>query len=710
MDTFIAELQVSDLLKSPPDNLDGLVTLFNDTLSSLVDKHAPLKTQSMARPLQPWFNDKIKEAKLLRRSLERTYRKSNTPSDLLAFNRQKNLVNHTIEKAKGKHLSQLVKDNESSQRALFKITKSLFGQNKASPLPPHDSIKELADNFGTFFVTKIKTIMDYLDNLDLPASSMVEEKGSISNPLTDFTPVTEDKVKEYIMKSSTKSYDLDAIPTKLLRKCTDVLLPVITQIINLSLRLGKFPDAWKEAIIIPLLKKLGLDLILKNFRPVSNLIFISKICERIVADQFHDHCSVNSLFTLLQSAYKEGHSTETTLVKVQNDLLRAMDNDEVVLLLLLDLSAVFDTVSHDIMLSRLEHRFGISGTALKWFESYLRGRKQSVLIQGTRSDLQELEWGVPQGSVLGPLLFTCYTSPLADLAEKHKIGVHMYADDTQSYISFKPIVQGAEGLAVNNMSTFITDLRCWMCENKLKLNDDKTMFLLVGRPAQISKVTLDSFQMGNVTIPKSDIAPNLGCLWDSELNLKSHVNQICKSSFYYLRNIYRVRKYLNKSQTETVVHAFISSRLDYCNSLLVGLPDYVLNDLQLVQNASARVVVGLRKYDHITSTRIALHWLPVKQRIEYKVLLLTFKSLNGKGPAYLADMFIRYGADYSLRSMSKDVFAVPKTNKKCCGDRAFSVVAPKLWNKLPSNVKCAKDVNVFKTALKTHLFRVAYNV
>ena len=152
MDRFTAELQVSDLLKSPPDNLDGLVTLFNDTLlSSVVDKHAPLKTLSMVvRPLQPWLNYKIKEAKLLLRSLERTYRKSNAPSDLLAFNRQKNLVNHTIERAKGKHLLQLFKDNESSQRALFKITKSLFGQNKASPLPPHDSIKDLADNFGTF--------------------------------------------------------------------------------------------------------------------------------------------------------------------------------------------------------------------------------------------------------------------------------------------------------------------------------------------------------------------------------------------------------------------------------------------------------------------------------------------------------------------------------------------------------------------------------
>ncbi len=242
------------------------------------------------------------------------------------------------------------------------------------------------------------------------------------------------------------------------------------------------------------------------------------------------------------------------------------------------------------------------------------------------------------------------------------------------------------------------------------LNDDKTVFLLIGRPAQISKVTLDSFEMGNVTIPKSDDALNLGTLWDSELNMKGHVNRTCKSALFHLRNIYRIRKYLSKPQTESVVHAFISSRLDYCNSLLSVLPDYVINNLQLVQNAAARVVVGLSKYDHITSTRIALHWLPVKERIEYKVLLLTYKCLSDKGPVYLKEIFIRSSAEYSLRSMSKDVFIVPKTSKKCCGDRAFSVVAPRLWNKLPSGLKCAKDVDVFKSGLKTHLFKIAYTL
>ncbi len=392
-------------------------------------------------------------------------------------------------------------------------------------------------------------------------------------------------------------------------------------------------------------------------------------------------------------------------------LLRDMDKDRVVLLLLLDLSAAFDTVSHDVLLNRLSTMFGINGTALDWFESYLKGRQQSVIIDGARSDPpQILNWGVPQGSVLGPLLFTAYTSPLSDIANRHEINIHLYADDTQSYLSFRPSVSLAEEQAVSKMSDFITDLRQWMAVNKLKLNDDKTVFLLVGRNAQVKKVSIDSFQIGDTIIPKSELATNLGVLWDSELSLKKHVERTCKSAFYHLRNIYRIRKCISRNDAETLIHAFVTSPLDYCNSLCIGLPDYLIQDLQMVQNAAARLVVGLRKFDHITSTRMDLHWLPVKQRLVFKVLLLTYKAVMGEGPQYLADMFVPTGSDYSLRSDYMDQYKVPKSNKKCCGDRAFSIAAPKLWNALPQHLKYAHDVKDFKANLKTYLFRIAYDV
>ena len=181
------------------------------------------------------------------------------------------------------------------------------------------------------------------------------------------------------MSSATKSCDLDSMPTKLLKQCLDIMLPLITLMINLSLQMGHFPTAWKEALILPLLKKLGLDLILKSFWPVSNLVFLAKICEKAVAVQYKDYCKLNRLYSQLQSAYRDDHSTKTALIKLQNDLLRAMNKDEVVLLLLLDLSAAFDTVSHEILLKRLSGRFGIHGTALKSGSNpiYVEGNSRS---------------------------------------------------------------------------------------------------------------------------------------------------------------------------------------------------------------------------------------------------------------------------------------------------------------------------------------------
>ncbi len=712
MDSFRKDLASSELCTDPSDTLDLLVEQYNDTLTGLADKYAPLQSKEMAvRQMQPWFNNDIKVAKQLRRKLERKHKRTDSLSDSVAFKKQKNKVNFLLRDAQTNYFSNLIQQNGSNQKTLFRVSKTLFGQKKESPLPSHDSVQALANDFSDFFITKIRNIMDYLDGLQPDSPVQSEQPKPVCHPLMEFTPVTEAEVKKLILSSASKTCDLDPIPTDILKQCLDMLLPVITKMINLSLRLGYFPVAWKMALILPLLKKLGLDIIFKNFRPVSNLVFVSKICEKVVATQFKDHCLLNKLHSSLQSAYKEGHSTETALVKVQNDLLRAMDRDEVVLVLLLDLSAAFDTVSHDILLERLSTRFGIGGTVLAWFESYLKERKQSVIVGGAKSDPPDiLEWGVPQGSVLGPLLFTAYTAPLSDIAENHDINIHLYADDTSSYLSFRPSKQLAEERAVSKLSDFITELRQWMAINKLKLNDDKTIFLLVGRNAQINKVSLDSFLVGDSVIPKSDSAVNLGTTWDSELNLKLHVEKTCRSALYHLRNIYKIRKCLSRSDTETLVHAYITSRLDYCNSLLIGLPDYLINDLQMVQNAAARLIVGLRKFDHVTSTLMDLHWLPVKQRIEFKVLLLTYKAVMGQGPEYLSEMFIPTGSSYSLRSDYNDLYKVPKSYKKCCGDRAFSIAAPDLWNKLPQYLKYAHDIDDFKANIKTHLFRVAYNV
>ena len=220
-----------------------------------------------------------------------------------------------------------------------------------------------------------------------------------------------------------------------------------------------------------MLKKLGLDLELSNYRPVSNLSFLSKLIEKIVAIQFVEHLVRNKLMDPLQSAYKKYHSTETALLKVQNDILIDIDDKNVSLLVLLDLSAAFDTIDHDIILKRLNAECGIDGNALKWFKSYLTNRVQSVIIDDEISTPKKLNYGVPQGSILGPLLFTAYLAPLREIIVKHGLKYHCYADDTQIYISFSPVSEEVEDKALKSLETANADIKSFMTSKKLKLND-----------------------------------------------------------------------------------------------------------------------------------------------------------------------------------------------------------------------------------------------
>ena len=223
-----------------------------------------------------------------------------------------------------------------------------------------------------------------------------------------------------------------------MKLCFDELGPTIINIINFSLSEGIFPSSFKQAIVHPLLKKPLPDDDLNNFRPISNLNFISKILEKVVASRIQSHLLSNSLSSSFQSAYRMFHSTETTLLGIYNDLILAMDRGEVTSLILLDLSAAFDTVDHSILLHRLQHWFGLHGTSLDWFSSYLTSRSQAVFIQNSTSSFSNLSCGVPQGSVLGPFLFTLYTTALGSVISKNSIKYHLYADDTQLYISFTP--------------------------------------------------------------------------------------------------------------------------------------------------------------------------------------------------------------------------------------------------------------------------------
>ena len=475
-------------------------------------------------------------------------------------------------------------------------------------------------------------------------------------------------------------------------------------VINLSFSAGEVPENLKEAILIPLIKKICLDPEnLNNFRPISNLKFISKLIVKEVAKRLNKYMEKNDLHELMQSSYKQKHSTETALTCVQDDFLRAIDDRNSVLLLMLDLSAAFDTVDHSILINRLKNRLGIDGMALNWFKSYLTQRKCRVVINGTQSQFTNLDCGVPQGSVLGPILFTVYTLPLGDIIRKHGLTFHLYADDSQKYAIFK-FQEYAD--VVSKMEHLVADIRKWYAANMLKCNDPKTDMMVLS--SKYSPITdFIPVKVGDHDIPSALKLRNLGVIMDQHLTMSDHVQATVKSVFFKIREVSYYRKFLTSSATKTLIHAYVTSRLDYCNGLLYGLPKETTNKLQSVLNAAARLVTLGSKYDNITPVLRELHWLPVHYRIKFKVILQVFKSLNDMALKYLSDK-LNLRKNNGLRSDNSRKLQIPKSRLKLYGDRAFSVAGPMLWNDLSEELRLCTKLDTFKRLLKTHLFKQAF--
>ena len=231
---------------------------------------------------------------------------------------------------------------------------------------------------------------------------------------------------------------------------------------------------------------------------------------------------------------------------------------------------------------------------------------------------------------------------------------------------------------------------------------------MIASPNNQKKITVNHMFIDEAVVPRVPMAKLLGVTVDSTLDMTQHIINICKICFYYLSWIRKVRKYLSFESAKSIVHALVMSRLDYCNSILIGLPKFQILRLQRVQNTAARVIGNRRKFDHISDLMKELHWLPVQQRVEYKVLTTAYKVLHNGSPEYLRELLEWYKPCRTLRTQDHHLLVIKKARSKY-GERSFQYIAPRLWNNLPISIRLAQNFSHFKKSLKTHLFSIAYN-
>ena len=310
-------------------------------------------------------------------------------------------------------------------------------------------------------------------------------------------------------------------------------------------------------------------------------------------------------------------------------------------------------------------------------QSYLVNREQNISINNTLSEKITLDFGFPQGSCIGPFGFKLYTKPLTSIAKKHNVNIHLYADDTQLYVPFDPCNSGESVQAMKRLECCIEAIRAWMTENYLCLNDGKTEFLILGGKADLAKVRINQVTVGNSKIEATDTARNIGAHFDSNMDMKHHVNTVIRACYHQIRSTAKIRKYLSMDSASILIHAFVTSRLDNLNSLLVELPDYVLDKLQLVQNNAVRLVAREKKSSHVTPLLKQLHWLPIEYRIKYKIILIVYKCLHEMGPFYLSSLLTGYHPKTSMCSRSdKEELLDNKRTAKGYGDRTFAKSGP----------------------------------
>jgi len=522
-----------------------------------------------------------------------------------------------------------------------------------------------------------------------------------------WTYITPASIRRVISGIKTNATGNDGISLKILCLILPYILPVLENIFNYSLSHGVFPEVWKRAIVCPM-PKVRAPTALQHYRPISILPVMSKILERIVCNQIKSYLEENNLFDPCQFAYREGHSTQTGIIRVLDEIRLAADKRKITVSVLFDLSKAFDRVDHSILLNKLKSK-KFSNLALRWINSYLNNRLQATRdpVDRSMSSFVSVDVGVPQGSVLGPLLFVLYISDFQEVLSY--CSYSFYADDLMVYLHCEPRAL-RDGIAYVNSD--VCRIVTWASTNKLILNCEKTQAIIMGSSRHVNAIdinTLPSIKVSGVDVPYMAQVKYLGVVIASSLSWNEHITNVTKKIWRTLYQLKLCRNLMPLTLKKNLVISLIFPYIDYCCCAFTDMT--AANNMRLYRtiNACIRFIYNVRRDEHITPYYNALGWLKTDSRRIYFVGCLIYSILLTECPKVLYNNFcFRSATSNRLTRAASDLLVIPLCRTEIYR-RSFICTATALWNGMPAHIRGADSMDVFKSQLHAYLLKEQIN-
>lgn len=684
-DTFLECLMASNLdIIYHVACIDDKINILEDTIKTLFDIFAPIKTRKVSGPPRPWMTDNIKKMMSLRDRAKVRYRDSRAEADWNYYKVLRNLVTSSIKREKKAYLEHTLK--LSDPKNLYKTLDRLDIKPKKKRNIP-SGLSDVND-LNNHFIDSVPKSND-----STYFKSFYENLRSANN--FNFAPVDCQTVSEALNALKSNACGLDGITVHMLRLCSPYILSYLTNIINTCIIDQCFPISWKSALVIPL-PKVEEPTDYKQIRPISLLPVMSKIFEKVIYAQLVKYIDSHNILPVIQSGFRSNYSCLTALTKVTDDILESHDQNMITALILLDYSRAFDTVRHDILLEILKV-IGLGAESISLLSKYLSDRAQRVRLGDQISTPLLLKTGVPQGSILSPILYAIYTHYFPNILKS--CNIHMYADDIQLYYSFSHHDIDLATAHINHDLDRLFDISV---AHNLYLNPSKSKVILFGNPLRVEEAKREiSLSINNISIPIVSEAKNLGLVMDNSFRYRKHVSLCLQRSYGSLKMLYPHRSYLSRPVKVALCNSIVLSKLQHCCQLYSSCLDreYVYK-IQKLQNSCLRYIYGIRKYEHISHMLGPTNWLSMENRFKMQRLCYYHSVISKKAPSYLYNK-ITYRTDvHNVNIRKKDAISIPK-HKLSMYKRSFSYSICSEYNSISHSLRCLSG-----RRFKSEMFRV----